>query len=827
MSKSEKLDVSKLAELCDPSGFSFETTKELPSLHEIIGQDRAMGAIEFGLGIRNSSYNIFVLGEGGTGKHTTVMDFIKKKAVEETSPDDWCYVFNFIEPDAPLAINLPPGRGIVFVKEMDGLIAALKRDIPRVFETKDYESHRDEILDGQQERTKSIFSRLEKMAGEHGLMLRKSSSGLAVVPAKEGKPMKQEDFDALPSEEKSRIDASLKVLQDQLSASIREARKIEKETRERIAALETEMVQYVVNPIITEITEKFSEFEKVVAFLSNVKGHIFANLDDFKPKEPMPLALGGLGIQKQEPPYERYRVNLIVNNADAKGAPVVFESNPTYYNLFGRMEFKVQMGVASTDFTLIKSGSIHRANGGYLVINALDVLKNIFVYDSIKRMIKNREVKIEDVWEQYKLVSTSTLKPEAIPVDIKIVLIGDPFLYYLLYRQDREYRKLFKVKADFESMMPRNKENTDKYAYFITACCGKDSLKPFDKTGVARVVEHGSRLAGEKNKLSTRFNDIQNLVEEASYWAGADGAEFATVEHVERALKEKVRRHSRIEDRLREYIEDDTIMVQTEGEAVGQINGLAVLSLGDYTFGKPSRITARTYMGDSGVVNIEREAKMSGRIHNKAHLILKSFLGARFANGFPLTLSASVCFEQLYEGIEGDSATCAEVYSLLSSLSEIPIKQGLAITGSMNQRGEVQPIGGVNEKIEGFFDVCVAKGLTGEQGVIIPGRNVRNLMLKKEVREAVANGRFSIYSIDDVNEGIEILTGKTAGTRGMDGKYPAGTVNRKVEDKLRQLAKGYKAFGRPKPAKKKTKPENNNDFDNANGDNDGGDEKKA
>ncbi len=824
MAKSEKLDVAKLAELCDPSSFSFETTKELPSLHEIIGQDRAMGAIEFGLGIRNSAYNIFVLGEGGTGKHTTVMDFIKKKAVEETSPDDWCYVFNFVEPDTPLAINLPPGQGVVLVKELDGLITSLKRDIPQVFETKDYESHRDEILDGQQERTKAIFSRLEKTAVEHGLMLRKSSSGLSVVPAKDGKPLKQEEFEKLPAGERSQIEESLKVLQDKLSASIREARTIEKETRERIAVLEAEMVQYVVNPIIAELIEKFASFERVVEFLNNVKAHIFSNLEDFKPKEPMPMALGGLGIQKPEPPYEKYRVNLMVNNVDVKGAPVVFESNPTYYNLFGRLEFRVQMGVASTDFTMIKGGSIHMANGGYLVLNALDMLKNIFVYDSIKRMIKNGEIKIEDVWEQYKLVSTSTLKPEAIPVDIKIVLIGDPFLYYLLYSQDREYRKLFKVKADFESIMERNQENTEKYAYFVTACCGKDSHMPFDRTGVARLVEHGSRLAGQKNKLSTRFHDIQNLVEESSYWAGSDGAEAVTAEHVERALKEKVRRHSRIEDRLREYIEDDTIMVQTEGEAVGQINGLAVLSLGDYTFGKPSRITARTYMGDSGVVNIEREAKMSGRIHNKAHLILKSFLGARFANGFPLTLSASVCFEQLYEGIEGDSATCAEVYSLLSSLSEIPIKQGLAITGSMNQKGEVQPIGGVNEKIEGFFDVCVAKGLTGEQGVIIPGRNVRNLMLKKEVREAVAKGQFSIYSIDDINDGIEILTGKTAGRRGADGKYPAGTVNRKVEDRLRELAKGYKAFGRPKSARKKSKAENNNDSGNGN-DNPGGDKK--
>ncbi|MFQ5353788.1 MAG: Lon protease family protein [Thermodesulfobacteriota bacterium] len=807
-----RLEATELAELFDTSEFSFETTKELPSLREVIGQERALRSIEFG--IRNGSYNIFVLGEGGTGKHTTVMDFIKKKAAEETCPDDWCYVHNFIAPDTPTAISLPPGKGHFFVMEMDGLIASLKRDIPSVFETKDYESHRDEILDGQQESTKAIFSRLEKTAIEYGLILRKSASGLAMVPAKDGKPMKQEEFDKLPAAERSKVEANLRLLQDKLSAAIREAKKIEKDTRERIAALDREMVQYVVNPLINELVEKFEEFEKVVEFIGRVKAHIFAHIDDFKPGEPMPLAIGGLNLgQKQEPPYERYRVNLIVNNAETKGAPVVFETNPTYYNLFGRIEYRVQLGVASTDFTMIKGGSLHRANGGYLVVNAIDVLKNIFVYDSIKRMIKNSEIKIEDVWEQYKVVSTSTLKPEAIPAEIKYVLIGDPFLYYILYSYDKEYRKLFKVKADFESTMPRDRDNAEKYAYFISSCCGKDALKPFDRTGVARVVEYGSRLAGHKNKLSTRFNDIQNVVEEACYWAGADGAEIVTGEYVEKAITEKVYRHSRIEDRLREYIEEDTIMVQTEGAAVGQINGLAVLSLGDYMFGKPSRITARTFMGDTGVVNIEREAKMSGRIHNKAHMILKSFLGARFANGFPITLSASVCFEQLYEGIEGDSATCAEVYALLSSLSGIPIKQGIAITGSMNQKGEVQPIGGVNEKIEGFFDVCVAKGLTGEQGVIIPGRNVRNLMLKKEVRDAVDKGQFAIYSINDINDGIEILTGTDAGERGVDGKYPAGTVNRKVEDRLRQLAKGYKAFGRP-PVKKKAKAANENDNGN-------------
>jgi lon-related putative ATP-dependent protease len=464
-----------------------------------------------------------------------------------------------------------------------------------------------------------------------------------------------------------------------------------------------------------------------------------------------------------EPTFERYQVNLIVNNRDTKGAPVVVETNPTYYNLFGHIEHRIQFGVATTDFTMIKGGSVHRANGGYLVVNALDILRNIFVYDALKRMIKIREVRIEDVWEQYRLVSTTTLKPGPIPVNIKVVIIGEPFIYYLLYNLDSEYRKLFKVKADFDNTMPSEKENMMSYAQFVAARVKDRGLLPFDASGVARIVEYGSRLASDKEKLSARFGAVEDLVLEASYWAGVEGRKTVTAEDVDRARGEMIYRTSKVEDKLREYIKEDTIMVDTEGSVVGQVNGIAVWDLGDYAFGKPSRITARTFMGDTGVMNIEREAKLGGRIHNKAHLILSSFLGERFGQGFPLTLSASVCFEQLYEGVEGDSATCTELYALLSSLSGVPINQGIAITGSMNQRGEVQPVGGVNEKIEGFFEVCKAKGLTGSQGVIIPRRNVKNLMLKNELVEAVREGKFFIYPIEMVDEGLEILTGIPCG----------------------------------------------------------------
>ncbi|MDO8425968.1 MAG: ATP-binding protein [Deltaproteobacteria bacterium] len=807
MPKVNPLPAEELSWRCDPRSFPFKTTGEIPSLQEIIGQERAMRAIDFGLGVANHNYNIFVLGESGTGKSSTIKDIIEAKAKNEPVPDDWCYVFNFSDPDSPMAINLPPGSGFLLAGDMDERIEALRRDIPKVFESKDYEKHRDEILEGQQERTRAIFFRLEQKALERGFILKKTVSGLSVVPARNNKAMSPEEFNSLPGEKKAAVEQELVIMQDKLSDAIREARVIEKETKERINALDREVVQYVVNPLINELLDKYKAFKGVVEFLYKVKENILENIDDFRPKEEVPLTLGGIRLQRPEPTFERYRVNLIVNNRDTEGAPVVFETNPTYYNLFGRIEYRVQFGVAMTDFMMIKGGSVHRANGGYLIVNAFDILRNIFVYDSIKRTLKNGEVRIEDVWEQYRLISTTMLKPAPIPVNIKLVVIGEPFIYYLLYNLDTEYRKLFKVKADFDNVMARDDSNIQKYAHFIAARCREEGLLPFDPAGVGKIIESGARMAGDKEKLTTRFNDIKNLIIEASYWAGVEGANTVSASHVERAQKERIYRNSKIEDKLREYIKNDTIMVATVGSVVGQVNGIAVLDPGDYAFGKPSRITARTFMGDAGVVNIEREVKLSGRIHNKALMILTNFLGERFAQNYPLTLSASITFEQLYEEIEGDSATCTEVYALLSSLSALPLDQGIAVTGSMNQRGEVQPIGGVNEKIEGFFEVCMAKGLTGKQGVIIPKRNVRNLMLKKEVIEAVREGRFSVYPIEMVDEGMEILAGTPVGERDSNGKFPEGTVNHLVEKKLLRLAKGLKEFGRAPEKKPKAEEE--------------------
>ncbi|MEE9542751.1 MAG: ATP-binding protein, partial [Thermodesulfobacteriota bacterium] len=649
----------------DEKTLSFKTTADIKPLEQIIGQERAIKSLEFGLNLSDSGYNIYVLGESGTGKITAIKSMLNEKAANEPVPDDWCYIFDFDEPDKPKALNLPSGTGIELKSDMELMIATIKRDIPKVFDSKDYEQHRDEILDGQQERTKDIFHKLELIVEERGFILKKGPGGLAVLPAKNGKALSQEDYDALSAQEKNKIDDDTKFLQNKLSDTIREARKIEKETKERVAALDLEMVQYLINPLMAGITAKYEKLPKIIEYLNRVKQDIFLNLDDFRPIEE--LSIPGLKLPHQEPSFERYSVNLIVNNKDTEGAPVIDETNPTYTNLFGRIEHRMQYGAAVTDFSMIRAGSAHKANGGYLIIHALDALRNIFVYEALKRMIKNKEIRIEDAMEQYRMVSITALKPEPIPVKLKVILIGEPYIYYLLHSLDFEYRKLFKVKADFDNVMERNDETVQRYAEFVSARCAQDKLLAFDASAVARIVEYGARVSGDKKKLTARFNDVANLITEAAYWAGKDDCETVTASHVIQARKEKIYRNSKIEDKLQEYIVDGTIMVDTDGEVVGQINGLAVLSMGDHLFGKPSRITARTYMGDAGVVNIEREVKMSGRIHNKALMILTSFLGERFAQKFPLTLSASICFEQLYDEIEGDSATCTELYALLSN----------------------------------------------------------------------------------------------------------------------------------------------------------------
>jgi lon-related putative ATP-dependent protease len=800
----EPLKPEELYKCCEVDILDFETTADIKPKDGTIGQERAMRSLDFGLTLESKGFNIFMLGEGGTGKMTTIKNLLKKRSAEEPIPDDWCYVYNFKNPDVPMSISLGSGRAVEFQKDMEKFIKLLKEELLKIFESKEYEKQKNKIMEGFQQKQKDLFSALDDEAHRRGFSIRKTVSGLLIVPVKKsGEPLSEEEFDALEDKEKEEVEGIGKELQEKLNDIVRNVKEEEKLVKDKLEELEKDVALSVVGHYIEELDGKYGDIERIKGYLKDVMEDILEHLEDFKAGEEQPAALPFMKPAKAEPEFNRYAVNVLVNNKETEGAPCVFESNPTYLNLFGRIEHKFQYGVAVTDYTMIKPGVLHKANGGYLVIDALDLLRNIFAYDALKRSIRNGEVRMEDIWEQYRLISTTTLKPEAIPLDVKVILTGNPYLYYLLYNLDEEYRELFKVKADFDNRMERNGASIKKYAEFIASKCEEEGLSHFDRSGTAKVVEYGSRLAGEQNKLSSKFSEISDLLREAHYWASKNGKNVVNVEHVDKALDEKIYRNNRIEERLRELMADGTLIVDTSGEKVGQVNGLAVLSLGDYSFGKPSRITASTYAGKAGVVNIERETKMSGKIHEKAILIISNYLGSKYAIKKPISLSASITFEQLYDMVEGDSATCAELYVLLSSLAGVPLKQSIAITGSMDQHGDVQPIGGVNEKLEGFFDLCRLRGLDDSHGAIIPRKNLNNLMLKSSVVDAVKAGKFKIYPIDRMEEGLEILTGMPAGELQEDGAYPEDTINYLVAKRLDEISAALK----PKKGEKEEEEE--------------------
>lgn len=789
----KKVNVEELYRRCMDSELPFNTTEEIQPLKETIGQERALKALDFGLEIEDYGFNIYILGESGTGKMTTIKNILEEKAKGEAVPDDWCYVYNFKNPDEPTTLNLPKGMGLTLQKDMEELINVLRQEIPKVFESKEYEKQKTKIFEEFQKSQKDTLLKIEKEAKEKDFSLRKTVSGLALVPVKKsGEALSEEEYENLDPKVRRKIEEIGRALQEKLDDTIRIIREKEKKIKEEVNQLERQAALSSVGHLIEELKETYKSYEKVIKYLEDVKEDILEHLEDFKSQEEQVTALPFLKAAKTEPSFVRYSINLFVNNRETKGVPVIIESNPTYYNLFGRIEHKLQYGMALTDFSMIKAGSLQRANGGYLVTDALELLKNIFVYDALKRSIKDKKIRIEDVWEQYRLITSVTLRPEAIPFNVKVVLVGEPRLYYLLYNLDPEYRDLFKVKADFDYRMERTQENTFKYASFVRAKCIERGLKPFDRGAVAKVIEYSSRLAEHQEKLSAKFNEVADLLREANYWAKRENSDIIKTEHVEKALDEKVYRVNKVEQKIQEAIKEGNILVSTEGAVTGQVNGLSVLDFGDYRFGIPSRITAKTYAGKAGIVNIERETKLSGKIHEKAIFTLSAYLGEKYAKKRPLTLSASLTFEQLYGGVEGDSATCAEVYALLSSISGVPLKQSVAITGSMNQHGEVQPIGGVNEKIEGFFDICKILGLNGKQGVIIPRKNIKNLTLKKETIEAVKTGKFNIYTIDNIEDGIEILTDLSAGELQPDGNYPEGTLNFLVSRRLEELSEAVK-----------------------------------
>lgn len=781
----EKLKAEMVFKKCDTEFFTFNTTEEIPALESIIGQERAVSAMEFGLKIKRHGYNIFVTGLTGTGKFSYARSSTREVAETQPVPDDWCYLYNFKNPDAPIAVNLPAGLGNIFARDISALLEELYESIPKAFNTDEYERQKGAVLKEFQEIRSALMDELNNVAREKGFVLKRSGTGFLSVPSREGKEMSEEEFNELGKEEREEMEKKSTEVQLKAMEIVRRIQNEEKKLKDKFRELEQKTGHFAVDYLIEDLKEKYNDYPKVVQYLEDLQEDVVENLSDFRDDDDdKQLPFPWLKRSGQEAAAKKYFVNLIIDNKETKGAPVVVEANPTYYNLIGRIEYENRLGTLMTDFTMIKGGALHKANGGYLILQAKDLLLNLGSWEVLKRVLTNKEARIESIGEQYAILPMASLKPQPIPLDVKVILIGNPYLYHLLYTHEEDFRKLFKLKVDFETVMDRSPENIRHMANFISTHCQREGLRHFDRSGVAGVVEYSSRLAEHQDKLTTCFNDIVEILYEADTWAMIDGSDIVSGKHVEKAVREKVFRSDKYEKKLLELINEGTILLDLEGEKEGQVNGLAVLDMGDYSFGKPSRITATTYLGRRGIINIERESKMSGRIHDKGVLILSGYLGQKYARETPLTLTAGICFEQSYEGVEGDSASSAELYALLSSLAGVPLKQSIAVTGSVNQKGEIQPVGGITRKIEGFFAACKLKGLTGEQGVMIPRQNVINLMLDEEVTSAVQEGKFQIYAIDTIDEGLEILTGIPAGERDENGRYQEGTFNYLVQQKL-------------------------------------------
>jgi lon-related putative ATP-dependent protease len=797
MTTPEEVPVAKLRNVCDAASLGIATTADIPGLEKIVGQQRAVQALDFGLGVRNVGFNVYVAGLPGTGKVTAVHSFLEGVAKDEAPPSDWCYVHNFVDAYRPRALRLAAGVGRGLQQDMKSLIQRARKEIPAAFESDLYSAGRDAIGEALQRQRESLLAELNQTAQKEGFTIQATPAGWMVAPVVDGRTLSEQEFLSLEPAERDPIRRRREALETDLKRSLKEARTWEKEANRRLQALNREVILNVVGGLVEDLQEKYEQLPDVMDYLKQVLEDIVANIEPFLGQSPQPEVPGAPAPSwAQDLAFRKYEVNVAVDHGEAVGAPVIMERNPTYNNLFGRIEKEALYGALQTDFTLIRGGSLHQANGGYLVLPVEEVLRNLFSYDSLKRAIRDRQIVVEEMGERLGYLSTKTLRPEPIPLTVKVVLIGPPQLYYMLYALDEDFRELFKVKAEFDVRMDRNEENVRNYVAFVSALCDREGLRPLDAGAVAKVVEHGSRAVEDQQKLSTRFSEIADIVRAANYWAERDGLPQVADTHVRKAIDEKVYRSNLIQERIQEFIQRGILLVDTTGEAVGQVNGLAVIELGDHAFGRPSRITASIGLGQAGLVDIEREARLGGPIHTKGVLILSGYLSRRYAHDKPLSLSARLVFEQSYEGVEGDSASCAELFTLLSAVSEVPIRQGIAVTGSLNQQGEVQAIGGVNQKVEGFFDVCNTAGLTGDQGVIIPESNVQNLMLREDVVEAVEQGRFHVYPIRSVDQGIEILTGRTAGERGPDGAFPEGTLNHLVDQRLREMAERLRSFAR-------------------------------
>jgi len=772
---------------CPPEQFQFDTTDQLEDLDATLGQARAIGAIDFGIGIRSKGYNLFAMGPAGTGRHAIVRQHLERQARSLAPPPDWCYVFDFLAPHKPHALKFPAGQAVSFAQKMERLVEDLRAAIAAAFETDEYRTRREEIEREFGERQEKAIGEISEQAKAKGISLLHTPTGFAFAPTRNDKVISPDEWSALPENEQQQFESLISSLQETLAHVIHEMPKWRREALGKVRELNRQMTRTAVNSLIDDLKAEYRDQPQVQGYLVSVQEDVIDRAELFQHAKDAESAMSfGMALpqpESGESPFRRYAVNVLIDNSHATGATIVYEDNPSHDALTGRIEHIAQMGALVTDFMLIKAGALHRANGGYLVLDALKVLTQPFAWEALKRALRSGEIRTQSLGQELSIISTQSLEPEPIPLDIKVVLVGERPVYYLLHAYDPEFADLFKVAADFEEDMPRRPESALTYARAVATFARREKLRPLDRTGVARVIDQLSRHTGDAQKLSTSTRNFADLLRESDYWAGKAGHAVISEQDVRRAIEVQISRSDLLKQRVQDHILRGDLLIDTAGARAGQINGLAVAQLGGFLFGMPQRITARTRLGNGGVIDIERESELGGPIHSKGVLILSGFLAGRYAANKPLSLSASLVFEQSYGGVEGDSASSAELYALLSALADAPIRQSLAVTGSVNQHGDVQAIGAVNEKIEGFYDVCRAGGLTGEQGVLIPASNVKNLMLREDVVESVAEGKFAIYPVRSVDEGIAVLTGQ-----------PAGKIHALVEQRLSDYADRALAF---------------------------------
>lgn len=781
-----------------PEKLDFQTTDDLSDMKDSVGQERAYHSMKFGFNIRQKGFNIYAMGPSGSGKYAAIKEYLNKKASEEEVPREWCYVNNFEHSHKPLYLQFPPGSANRFKEDNDRALEDLRKAIPAAFDSEEYRHRRQEIEEELKNKQQEELSYIREKAKKEDMSLVETPAGFVFAPMKDGELLQPDQISKLPEKKRKKIEEKVSKLQKEFGKSLQQQPKWQREAHNKIKKLSREVVRNTVSSLLEELKKRYKDLPEVIKHLDAVKDDLTDHAEQFEQakggqQQPAPIP----GIQQQDPTesiFHRYKINVLVDHGKAKGAPVVYEDDPAFQNLVGRIEHIAQMGALTTDFTLIKPGALHRANGGYLILDAEKVLMQPHAWEGLKRCLQSGEVQTESLGQALNLMSTVSLEPDPIPLNVKVVLIGERLIYYLLYQLDKEFADFFKVSADFEENIDRNGETTSLYARWVATLVRRDKLQPFDKNAVGRVIEQASRISGDAEKISVQMRDLTDLLQEADYWASEEGRDVVSAQDVQQAIDARIFRADRMRCRLREEIEKGRLIIDTEGEKTGQVNGLSVIKTGELIFGNPNRITARVRVGPSKVVDIEREAKLGGAIHSKGILILSGFIAGRYLPQQPLSMLASLVFEQSYTEIEGDSASSAELYALLSALAEVPVRQHIAVTGSVNQYGQVQAVGGVNQKIEGFFEVCKQRGLTGEQGVLIPEANRGQLMLRNDVLEATEQGKFHIYAVKHVDEGIEVLTGMPTGERNEDGEYPEGTINHKVEERLRSFARSAKEF---------------------------------